>query len=202
MSDIQIIIAGLVTLACMSFLFWKENPIYTFVEHMTLGLSTAYGVGNTFHRYMLPTVRDSIVNEGKIILILPVLLGLMIYLKYNNQLSWVARYPMSFWVGYGAGYALSFLVSPMLTQITASFLNLNNIRSIIIFVSFVTALFYFVFTIKREGTALGPVAMVGRYAILIALGASFGSTALYRFNLFVGRTTFLLFEFLRLHPPV
>ncbi len=202
MSQIQIIIAGLITLACMSFLFWKENPFYTLVEHMALGFSGAYGLGNMYHRYMRPTVVDDIMGNGEIVWILPILLGLMIYFKYSNQLSWLARYPMSFWVGYGAGFVLAMNVGPMLTQVRESFVNLASLDQLVLFIAFVTTLIYFIFTLTKEGTPLGPISVVGRYAILIALGVSFGSTALYRFNLWVGRMTFLLFEFLPFTPPV
>ena len=202
MSQIQILIAGLVTLGCMSFLFWKENPFYTLVEHMALGLSGAFGLGNMYHRFMRPTVVNNIMEEGRIVLIIPILLGLLIYFKYNSQLSWVARYPMSFWVGYGAGFVLANNVAPMLTQVRESFVDLASLDQLILFLAFVTTLIYFIFTLTKEGTPLGPISTVGRYAILIALGVSFGSTALYRFNLWVGRMTFLMFEFLPFQPPV
>ncbi len=198
MTETQITIAALVTLGSVTFLFWKDNPIFTFLEHVSLAGSAAYIAGNTYHRYIVPTVRDDIIGEGELIWILPCILGLLIYFKYSSSLAWVARYPMSFWVGYGAGYTLAYMIAPMLTQVRASFFNINSINALIVFVTFVTGLLYFVFTIKREGNVMTPITSIGRYGILIALGASFGSTALYRFNLFVGRTMFVMFDWLKL----
>jgi len=145
---------------------------------------------------------NDIVDEGQIVLILPVLLGLLIYFKYHSQHAWIARYPMSFWVGFGAGYTLAQRIGPMLTQVRESFTNLAAFDSLILFIAFVSALIYFIFTLNKEGTALGPMSVIGRYGILIALGVSFGSTALYRFNLWVGRMDFLLFDLFRFTPPI
>ena len=198
MTETQITIAALATLGCITFLFWKDNPIFTFLEHVSLAGSAAYIVGNTYHRYIVPTVRDDIIGNGELIWILPCILGLLIYFKYSSSLGWVARYPMSFWVGYGAGWTLADRIAPMLTQVRASFFNINSLDTFIVFLAFVTGLLYFVFTIKRENSVMAPITSIGRYGILIALGASFGSTALYRFNLFVGRSMFVMFDWLKL----
>ena len=198
MSEAQITLAALVTLGCLTFLFWKENPIFTLLEHVSLAGGAAWIVGTTYHRYILPTVRDDIIGKNELVWILPCILGLLIYFKYSSSLGWLSRYPMSFWVGYGAGYTLAYMISPMVTQVRASFFNITSINTLIIFASFVAVLMYFIFTIKRETPLIAPIASLGRYAILIALGASFGSTALYRFNLFVGRAMFVMFEWLKL----
>ncbi len=198
MTDVQLTIVAFLTIGVYTYLYWKDNPIYTIIEHMYVGLSVSYVFANTFHAYIVPAVRDDIVRDGKWHFIIPLLLGLMIYARYSPSIGWLARYPMSFWVGYGAGYVLSYEVPVFIGQITASFWQLNSVNNVLVALCFLGALTYFVFTVRREVPGVAPAAAFGRWAIIVALGVSFGSTALYRFTIFVGRAQLLLFDWLKL----
>ena len=198
MTETQIAITALLTIGCYTYLYWKDNPIYTIIEHMYVGLSVSYVFANTFHAYIVPAVRDDIMGAGKWSLVLPLILGALIYARYSASLGWLARYPMSFWVGYGAGYVLAYEVPVFVGQVAASFWQLNSLNNVLVALAFLGALIYFVFTVRREIPGVAPAAAFGRWAIIVALGISFGSTALYRFTIFVGRAQLILFDWLKL----
>ncbi|MHB0885308.1 MAG: hypothetical protein ACYC6I_02775 [Bacillota bacterium] len=193
---------AIITLAVLSFLI-KENPVFDLFQHGFVGLYFAYSIGLTYHSYIRPTIVDDIMKKGTYSLIIPVVLGLLVYFMFVPSLNWIARYPMSFWVGYGAGYILAFQPGSLMPQIYSTFTKFygkatlgGNLNSILLFLAVITGLAYFFFTVRKQGTAVGYVAETGRWVIMIALGAAFGSTVLYRVTLFVGRMQFLLGDWL------
>ena len=101
-------------------------------------------------------------------------------------------------MGYGAGYVVAYLPRTLLRQVAASFLTLNDLNHLVILAALLGGLLYFSFTLPREPRLVKAAARVGRWAILVALGASFGSAVLYRFTILYGRADFLLHGWLRL----
>jgi len=197
MSVTQKWIAAILTLALFTYL-WKENPIYRLAEHIMVGLAAAHGMATTWDNYLKPTFTDAIPKQGQYHLIIPAILGILIYARYTKQFQWVARIPMSFWVGYGVGYTLSFVPRSFLLQVTDSFIAFDSVDNILFFILLAATIVYFMFTVRKEGTGAGFVSTVGRYAIMIGLGASFGNTVQGRISLFLGRLQFLLGDWLGL----
>lgn len=190
-------VAALFTLAFFTFL-WKENTVFRTVEHIYVGLTAAYSVGFAYHTRIVPTIRDDILRDGHWSYVLPIILGLLIYTRYFSQISWLARYPLSFWVGYGAGVVLAFQVAPLMGQLVAMMRTWGDLNAFLLWLFSLVVLVYFFFTIKRENPAVGYPAWLGRWVIVVGLGAAFGNTVLYRWTLLVGRMQFLLFEWLGL----
>jgi hypothetical protein len=197
MTEAQIWTAAIVTIALWTFLY-KDTIIYRIAEHTYVGLAAAWTVGNVFHNYVKPSVTDYILQRGQWDYLIPIVLGLLIYTRYMPGLTWLSRYPLSWWVGYGAGFVLAFQMRPFIGQITASFWALNSINNVLLFIGLIATLIYFFFTLKRENPIIGYGAEIGKWTIMVALGASFGSTVLYRITLFMGRANFILFDWLGL----
>lgn len=188
-------VAALFTICFFTFLY-KENQVFRTVEHIYVGLTAAYTVGFAYHTRIVPTVTTDILQDGKWSYILPIILGLLIYTRYFPQVSWLARYPLSFWVGYGAGMVLAFTVAPLMGQLTALMRSWVDFNAFLLWVFSLAVLIYFFFTVKREYPFIGYPAWLGRWVIVVGLGAAFGNTVLYRWTLFVGRMQFLLFDWL------
>jgi hypothetical protein len=197
MTTAQIWVAAIGTLAIFSYLY-GENPFWRLAEHIYVGLAAAWSVAYQFHSYVKPFVLQDLMEKGSWSLIIPAILGLLIYTRYFPGVSWLARYPLSFWIGYGAGYVLGFTPAVYMEQITASFIKLNHLNALIVLLSLLATLMYFFFTIRRDSPVMQYGASLGRYAIMIGLGANFGSTMLYRFSLFLARVKFLLGDWLHL----
>jgi len=197
MTTAQTWVAAICTLAVFSYLY-GENPFWRLAEHVYVGLAAAWSIAYNFHNYIKPTIMTDLLEKGYWSYILPIILGLLIYTRYVPNISWLSRYPLSFWIGYGAGYVLAFAPAVYLKQITASFYKLDSINAVITLIALLATLMYFFFTVKRDNAIMNIGAGLGRYAIMIALGAGFGSTMLYRFSLFLSRARFLLVDWLKL----
>ncbi len=188
--------AALVTLALWTYLY-KDNPIFRLAEHLFVAFSTAWWVGELYRNYVKPVVLEDILQQGRWGMVLALLLGVILYARFVPAISWLARYPMSWMLGYGAGYVLAFQVKPLVGQITGSFLKFGSINSVLLWICIVSALVYFFFTISRENVAVSSVATFGKWVILVALGAAFGNTVLFRYTLLMGRVEFMLRDVLK-----
>jgi hypothetical protein len=109
----------------------------------------------------------------------------------------MSRYTISFLLGMGAGYVLTKdFKSLFLDQVTATFVNLGNLDSLLLAVGVVCTIVYFFFTVERKGV-VGYVGQAGKWVMMIAFGSAFGNTVMARVSLFLGRLQFLLIDFLK-----
>ena len=192
-------IAALLTI-CILTVLWKENPLFRFAEHLTVGLAAAHSMVRTVDNYLRPTVKNDIIAEGQWHLIILVLFGALMYLRHAPGINWIARYPMSWFVGYGVGYTLAFTPKPFIKQIIDTFIPLTSVDNIIYFVITMLTIGYFFFTPKwraesRTGKALDIWA---RRIMMIGFGATFGNVVQGRISILIGRLQFLLHDWLGL----
>ena len=75
---LQIWIIAFFTISLLSFLY-KDNRFYKLAEHIFAGLSAGYYVGLIWHSVILQQMIDPIVNDGKWLLIIPGLLGSLMF---------------------------------------------------------------------------------------------------------------------------
>lgn len=113
-------VGAIFTLAIYTYL-WKENPVFRLTEHIYAALSVGYSLAYYWHGTLKPAFTENIAKQKEYYLILAVLVALLIYTRYFPKVAWLARIPMSIWVGYGVGYVLSMIPAPFLTQVTNSF---------------------------------------------------------------------------------
>lgn len=197
MTAAQTYTAALATLAVWTYLY-KDNPVYRLAEHLFVALYTGWWIGYAWQNYIKPVLTEQIVAEGRYGYLIFVLLGVILYARYIPGISWLARYPMSFMLGYGAGYVLAFQVKPFLGQVTGSFVKFDSVNNVLLWIGIIGSLVYFFFTVSKENAAVSGVATFGKWVILVALGAAFGNTVLFRYNLLLGRMQFMLNDVLKL----
>lgn len=192
------------TIFLLSAIF-KDNPAYRFAEHTYVGLYAGYTVALTFFQYIRPNVTKGIMTEGKYILLIPIVIGLLIYTRYIKSIAWLSRYTICFQLGIGSGYVLAKDFKPFFVdQVKATFLPLwgtgdwwKTVSNWLFVIGVITSLVYFLFTIEKKGFQ-GRVSTIGRYTMMIAFGAAFGNTVMARVALFLGRMQFLLGTWLNL----
>jgi hypothetical protein len=199
MSEIEIIadlLAAALTLMIFSFL-WGENKIYRLAEHTFIGVATGYGCVLGINAVITSGVDPLIL--GNIALIIPILLGFLLYARFVKGVAWLSRWPIAIYVGVGIGLGISASVAPqILTQITATaaplfvqddpLATLNNWVTLLVVIG---TLVYFFYSREHKGV-IGGWAKIGRIAIMLAMGAAYANTAMARFSLLVGRVQFLL----------
>jgi hypothetical protein len=206
---------ALVTLALYSVLY-KENPIYRMTEHIFLGIATAYGLFVTWKDVLYPKWFKGL-QDGYWGWVLAFVAGAMYYTIYSKRLAWMSRLVITTMMGLAAGLAFREFSGQYLPQIGTSFKPLFVVamdkatngpdvaQSVI--ASFMNILFmgclvcvmtYFFFSFEQKNKPVRTAATMGRWLMMIAFGAMFGSTVMARMSLFIGRLSFLFGDWIHL----
>ena len=205
-------LAALLTLAVYSFLY-DDNPVYKVAEHLFVGISAAYGAAIVYHDVLVPKLVNPLFQPAlaeppleapKYLLLIPALLGLLIFSRFIPRHQWLSRWPIAFLMGLGAGMAIPrTLQSFVLEQIHGTMQPVwpmgpghwENVDNLIMIVGVICTLAYFYFSLPHRGL-LGGMSRVGIWFLMIAFGAGFGSTVMARISLLIGRVEFLLYDWL------
>lgn len=194
---IGITVAALFTLCIYSFLY-KDNLFYKFAEHVFAGLSAGYYVGLVWHSIIKQQLIGPLFEEHQILFVIPAILGLLMFTRFVPKIAWISRISLAFVVGNTAGIVLTQqLHGLVLPQVRNTFTVAMNFSGIVIIVGVISTLIYFYFSKEHKG-ALGMVAGLGIWFIMISFGASFGYTVMARVSLLIGRAQFLLINWLHL----
>jgi hypothetical protein len=197
---LQIWIIAFFTLALFSFLY-KDNPFYKLAEHIFAGLSAGYYIGLVWHSVIMQTMVDPMIQDGKWWLVIPGLLGVMMFSRFLKGYHWVSRFSLAFVMGNTAGiFLLSELHGKVMPQVQATMRPLNPgqgfaalLLSVIIIAGVISTLIYFYFSKEHKGL-LGGVAKLGIWFIMVSFGAHFGYTVMARISLLIGRVQFLIYD--------
>ncbi len=188
------------TLLMYSFLY-KDNPFFKFGEHLYLGVSLGYVFILAIFQTLKPKLWVPLVTppagEGHHwSLILPVVMGLLVYSRLVPKYAWLSRYTFAFIVGYGSGVGLGPTVSgALLQQIEGTFkpfLTWGDLSpfmkfsQVLVLIGVTCTVTYFLFSIEHKG----PIRVISRIGIsflMVSFGAAFGYTVMARMSLLVSR---------------
>jgi hypothetical protein len=200
---IGIWLGAFLTICIFSFLY-KDNPFYKLAEHIFVGISAGYWATLEYHNVFRPNLWDPLTREGRLLLIVPFIFGLLLFSRFTKKFSWLSRWPMALIIGIYAGITIvGYGSGDLILQIHANLLPLwtdhwfTSLNNILLTVGVITGLIYFFFSKEHKG-ALGAGAKVGVWFLMISFGASFGYTVMSRMSLLIGRVYFLLGTWLRL----
>ncbi len=201
--DFGTLIAGILTLAIYTFLY-KDNPVYRIAESWLIGLSIGYTLVIFWQTTLVDNLFNPLFGDGKFIMILPLILGLLMFSRFSKKISWMSRIPIAFMIGAGAGVAIpAMLYARTLKQVSASVMPLLaengvfNFDALVVVVGLLSTLAYFYFSREHKGV-MGKAAKLGTYFLMIFFGTTFGYTVMSRMSTFIGRIDFLLTDFLHL----
>ncbi len=195
--SIEVLIAAIFTLAIFSFLY-KENPFYRAAEHILVGVSVGYYLVILVEETIWSKVAKPLFYDHTLIVIIPAVLGLMMFFRLSKKRTYLTRVPLALLIGAGAGVSIpAMLWARILKQMSASMQPLFTVSGIVILVGVITTIIYFYFSREQKGW-FGVTAKVGTYFLMIFFGATFGYTVMSRVTLLIGRMEFLLTDFLGL----
>ncbi|MCK4318161.1 hypothetical protein KAW53_05285, partial [Candidatus Bathyarchaeota archaeon] len=179
-----------------SYPLYKENPVYRFAEHLYIAVMLAVSLTVNFSNVMRMCITP--LMQGNITMIVPLVLGLMIYAMLIPEYRWVSRYPIALLVGAGFGLGIRGSIGPNIQDAIVSTITRPTdggamawINFLYIAVGLVCSTLYFLLTYEHSGALQVPT-RVGRLFIMVALGAYFGNTVLFRFTMLTGRAQFFL----------
>lgn len=200
-------LGALGTLALYSVLY-RENPVYRLAEHVFLGLATGLGLYMTWKTILFPMWWKELA-QGRWAWTFALVAGAMYYTIYSKRFSWMSRLVMMTMMGLAAGLTFREFFGQYMPQIGASFKPLVVLKTTptgatdlgaSVFASFTNILFlvalisvsvYFLFSFEQKHPGVRATASLGRWLMMIAFGAMFGSTVMARLSLFIGRLVFL-----------
>lgn len=186
-----------------SYPLYKENPVYRFAEHLYIAVMLAVSLTVNFSNVMRMCITPMM--QGDITMIVPLVMGLMIYTMLIPEYRWVSRYPIAILVGAGFGLGIRGSIGPNIQDAIVSTITRPTdggamawINFLYIAVGLVCSVLYFLLTYEHSGALQAPT-RIGRLFIMVGLGAYFGNTVLFRFTMLTGRAQFFL-QVLKLIP--
>jgi hypothetical protein len=201
--EIGTLVAGILTLAILTFLY-RDNPVYKMAEYLLIGVSIGYVLVINWSNTLMDRMVTPLFSHGELHLIIPLILGLMMFGRLNRNTRTLSRIPIAVLIGSGAGLAIpAMLQARTLVQLSNTVTPLftsngfPNISAIIVLIGVITTVSYFYFSREHSGV-LGQSARIGTWFLMIFFGTTFGYTVMSRMSTFIGRVDFLLSEFLHL----
>jgi hypothetical protein len=201
---IELTVAGFLTLCIFSFLY-KDNPFYRLAEHIYAGLSAGYYAGLIWHSVIVQQLWVPITTNAEYYLIIPGIMGILMFTRLTEKLSYMSRISIAFVIGNTAGISimqqLHGYVLPQTGDTISGVLGGGSWHAVlgawVILVGVISTLVYFYFSKEHKGV-FGVTARVGIVFIMISFGAHFGYTVMGRVSLLIGRIQFLLRDWLHL----
>lgn len=197
-------IAALLTLAIYSFLY-KDNPFYKLAENIFVGVSAGYWAVILWHDFARPNLFAPLF-QGRLIYLIPIIMGLLMFTTFFPKITWLVRIPLTFTMGVAMSVTiLQYMQGDIIPQLQATILPLRGVpiltafSNILIIVGVLSTLVYFYFSHEHKG-ALGLIAKIGIWFMMVSFGASFGYTIMARVSLLIGRMYFLLHNWLGIIP--
>lgn len=187
-------VAAFFTLAIYSFLY-GDNPVYKFSEHLFVGLGAAHAAVMGWEA-MVKQAWTPLTTKGEMWLLGAIIGGVMLLTRWFKPIQWISRIPLGFMMGVAAALSLrSAIDSQFWRQIASTVaMKLNTANNILYVLIVVTTIAYFLFAFNDKsgfGRAIKGVGLIGQYMMMIAFGASLGSTIMARLSLVIARLDFL-----------
>jgi hypothetical protein len=196
-------IAALLTIFALSFLY-KDNPLFRFTESLFAGVSLGYYIGTTLNQTFMPNLITPLTHDfaHNWDLLVPGLLGVLLYMRYLPKGGWIARYALAIYVAYYIGLdftrRLHGEVLPQLARLIVPLSKFDShtiLYSLVFAVGVLSVLVYFFFS-KEQDRVTKRVARLGIYFLMVSFGAAFGFTVMGRVALLIGRLNFLILDWI------
>jgi len=203
-------VAAILTLMVFTRLI-RDNPLARFAEHLFVGTAVGYAIVLAYDNVLLPKLIRPLATDpqNNLALLAPAVLAILLIARPIRPLRPLAAMPLAVVLGAGAALAVAGAVAGTLVpQAQATMLSLNPgqapsvlINNLIIVVGVLSTVLYFFFTAKpdsKSGRALGMISVIGKWTVVVALGAVFAASVTARLALLVGRVHFLMSDWLGL----
>lgn len=174
------------------------------------------------HDHLTPgmTLPTDAAQFNNLIFLLPLALGIMLLCRLVPKGAWMSLWPLAFIVGTMAGLRIvGYTEGDLLSQVRDTISSLyvpgadtstpfmavwttiwSSVAACLLVIGVLCCLVYFFFSVEHKG-AVGGVARVGIWYLMITFGAAFGFTVMGRIALLAARFEFLFDDWLWLIDP-
>lgn len=179
----------ILTLCVFSFLI-KDNPFYKFAERLVAGVAAGYWTMLVFHTNFRDKVILTMQNQ-QWAYIIPILLGIGMWMRFSKKRSWLSRYSIAFYIGISTGVSVPvYMYTAIFKQMSATIIPFNTVTNVLVIIGVLCSLFYFFFSKAHTG-AFGAASRIGIYTLMVGFGAGFGLTVMGRVALLVQRIIYM-----------
>lgn len=178
----------------LSFALYKENRFFRFAEYTAIASSLGNGVVVAI-RYINSTFVQPPLTTGGLsyLYIVAVAFAALLFVQFNQQYRWVARYPMAIIVGVGLGVAArTSLETEVVKQVWAAMTPITSVNNVIALVITVTVLVYFLMTPKYENAPGKIIIQTAQAFLFVLFGAKLASAIPMYVAWASGRVQFIL----------
>jgi hypothetical protein len=161
----------------------KYNKYFKMVQYTMVGLAVGH-FANVGFNYLNKSVLTPLF-AGRLLNIIPIILGLLIYTSLTEKYRSWATYGTTVIIAAGSGVAVvgaikgQFLGQLVSTMKLKPLNTLDGINSVIMLIMVIAAISYFTFSREHKG-ALGYSAKLGRYVLMAAFGGQFAGSLMVR----------------------
>jgi hypothetical protein len=215
--------AGTLIAAILTFMVWSyllgDNPAFRIAEHLFVGTAVGYAVLVAWFNVVHPAFFGATVSQSPALAAVPLVLCLLLMAKVRPAWSSVGNIPVAFLIGVGVALAVGgALFGTLWPQVSATAgLSLDPAdygdpepvlastffwQNLAVLVATIGTFFYFTFNTQPQGPLGGFRETftrfwggIGRWVIMITLGALFANTVMSRIALLIGRVQWLLDAF-------
>ena len=180
-------VAAVFTICVWSFMI-KPTLFFKIAETLTVATSiAALSIGSVY------SINAYITGEVTVVRVMSFVLGALIVLFLIKRLRFISYWSLAIMVGAGLSLTtMSNTKALLIDQLIATIwppVEMTPVNMLIqaAGVFGVLAYYLFTFTTRRQMRIIGPLATIGRYMIMAAMGTFIGSLAGYRFNYLIGR---------------
>ncbi|GAB4538514.1 MAG: hypothetical protein Kow0063_26390 [Anaerolineae bacterium] len=211
---------GTLIAALLTFMVWSyllgDNPAFRIAEHLFVGTAIGYSVLMAWFNVVQPALFGAAAPGSPELAVVPLFLCLLLMARARPAWAVVGNIPVALLVGVGAALAVGgALFGTLWPQVSATAsLSLDPAdygdpqpvlastffwQNLAILVGTIGTFFYFTFNIQPQGVLGGFRETftrfwsgIGRWVIMITLGALFANTVMSRIALLIGRVQWLL----------
>ena len=214
---------GTLIAAILTFMVWSyllgDNPAFRIAEHLFVGIAVGYAVLVAWFSVMQPALFGAVAPQSPALAAVPLVLCLLLMAKVRPAWSGVGNIAVAFLVGVGAalavGGALFGTLGPQVAATASLSLDPADYgdtqpalaspflwQNLAVLVGTIGTFFYFTFNTQPQGPLGGFRETftrfwsgIGRWVIMMMLGALFANTVTSRIALLIGRVQWLLSAF-------
>ncbi|MBN1807720.1 MAG: hypothetical protein JW909_01545 [Planctomycetes bacterium] len=170
------------------------------VSRVVPGMVSPFGVSGAF----VSRIAQDAWQPAEFLWLVPAVIGSLYYTIYSRRYNWLARLVIGLGIGAAGGAAFEGIFTEMLPQIYSAFRPIvvfemktggidwgMSLINVIMTVSMICTMLYFIFTIDRKKIYLERAASTGRLLMMISFGAIFGATVTARMALVIERIQYL-----------